>query len=262
MKISRSVAIFSIFFMASTPSYAGVVSEKDASVAISAYNDKNYQIACNKFADLVANKDPVSIYYLGFDIDFNNGYCYPITKNLEIFGRFWWKIVEDRNLKDKINQPNSSILMDYISGEAAAKMIEVAANAGYGPAQTSLGRLYMRYKVDAYFPQDLNLAELWLKKGSESGSDVAEYLLGILAENGPIKGASAQHYIKAADRGHLYSMQISAINMYNGTNGFPNDKNRALVYLKILANQDRDIKLKKWADTFIQKLYQEKVYRN
>lgn len=262
MRFLSQIVVFFLASMFSLPVIAGGISEDGARSAIEAYKAKNYQLACNKFADLVAKNDPVAIYYLGYDVDFSNSYCLPITKTLKIYTDFWWGIVRDRNFQDQINKSNSSMLIGYISGEAAGKMIEVSAKAGYGPAQTRLGQLYMRFEVDAYFVRNLDLAASWLQKGSESGSDLAEYLLGVLAENGAAQGTPAEHYIKAADRGHLYSMQLVAQNMYNGDNGFPKDREKALYYLKILANQNGDMNKKKWAITVIQNLYNQNVYRN
>lgn len=261
MRRPASLAVYALVLMLSTHVCAENVSEDRARDAISAYKAKNFQSACNKLADLNERQDPVSTYFLGYDIIFGDGMCLPITKELAMYKKFWLGIVDEHRLKDKIGRPNSSLLEHYITGGAAAKMIEVAANAGYMPAQTRLGQLYMQFEVDTYLPRDFGLAQNWLQKASASGGGLAEYLLGVLSQNGAGQGTASEHYIKAADRGHLYAMQITAQGMYDGSDGFPKNKDKARIYLNNLLNQNEDIKKRHWANKFMQNFYYDNVYR-
>jgi TPR repeat protein len=261
MRASASLAVCALVSILSAPARAESVSEDRARDAISAYENGNFQSACNKFADLQEKQDAVSIYYLGYDVIFGGGKCMPITKDLPIYKKSWQQIVDENHLKDKVGGQNSSMMNYYVNGGAAAKMIEVAANAGYMPAQTRLGQLYMQYEVDTFLPRNLGLAANWLQKASASGGGLAEYLLAVLSINGDAPGTAAEHYTKAADRGHLYSMQVVAQSLYTGSGGFPKDQDKALTYLNKMANQDADFQKKRWAMSFIQNYYQGNVHR-
>ena len=236
---------------------SGVSEDSAYREAIQRFNNKDYQRACNDLIDLHNYNDVRADYWLGKDIVFFRSFCAALTVNLKVYKDIRASIMDANGLTEPLQGFDSH----YLYGATGAKMIERAARCGVADAQADMGRLYLNHQIDRFVLPNEKVAEIWLKKSAANKSKYGTYLLGLMAQNELIDGNQWDYYIKAADLGHLYSMQRVAENMYVGNKNLPQNRDVALIYLQILKNQKIDIKKRIWAKEFIQRFYKERVER-
>lgn len=108
---------------------------------------------------------------------------------------------------------NNLGLIKLAEGEDPKKsigLVEEAANAGYSPAQVSMGQLFLDGLPAAGLEKDLDQARVWFERASETGDDDASLTLGIMYEKGA--GTAVNHdkavtlFTKAADAGNTDAM--------------------------------------------------------
>jgi TPR repeat protein len=108
---------------------------------------------------------------------------------------------------------NNLGLLQLASGEDSKKsigLVEEAANAGYSPAQVSMGQLFLDGLPAAGIAQDLDQARVWFERASSAGDDDASLTLGFMYEKGTGVTADQEKatafFQKAADKGNTDAM--------------------------------------------------------
>ena len=115
--------------------------------------------------------------------------------------------------KGSLAAKNNLGLLQLASGEDSKKsigLVEEAANAGFSPAQVSMGQLFLDGLPAAGITQDTDQARVWFERASEAGDDDASLTLGLMYEKGTGVAANQERatelFQKAADRGNTDAM--------------------------------------------------------
>ncbi len=108
---------------------------------------------------------------------------------------------------------NNLGLLQLASGDDPKKSIDLvaeAANAGYSPAQVSMGQLFLDGLPAAAIAKDADQARVWFERASDAGDDVASLTLGLMYENGAGVTADQEKATgllsKAAEKGNTDAM--------------------------------------------------------
>lgn len=108
---------------------------------------------------------------------------------------------------------NNLGLLQLATGEDSKKaigLVEEAANAGYSPAQVSMGQLFLDGMQAAGITRDLDQARVWFERASDAGDDDAALTLGLMYEQGTGVTADQEKatalLLKAADKGNTDAM--------------------------------------------------------
>ncbi len=115
--------------------------------------------------------------------------------------------------KGSMAAKNNLGLLQLASGDDSKKSIDLvmeAANAGFSPAQVSMGQLFLDGLPAAGITKDADQARVWFERASEAGDDDAALTLGLMYEKGTGVPANqekaAELFQKAADKGNTDAM--------------------------------------------------------
>ncbi len=125
--------------------------------------------------------------------------------------------------------------------KAAIVLVEESANAGYSPAQVSMGQMFLDGVQPAGIARDLDQARVWFERAADAGDDDASLTLGLMYENGTgvtADQARATSLLQtAADKGNQRAMLRLAAKLVagQGIKAEP-EKGKALYEKAIAAN--------------------------
>lgn len=215
-----------------------VIEQREAlfQTAKSYYKNYQYDKACDIYSSLSDEGHLESMFFLAQDFVYPGSRCYH---SLVSRGR-------SPTVSSMLPQAEFTGNVDIKSSVAGIQLAATAAKGGNAKAQNLLGQFYARNRTQDLLVFDKKKAREWYKKSAENGNYLGQYHLAYSYEREGDKKSAFKWYLEAAKQGYV-SAQYDVVVAYSNGVGVAADRSQTTYWLGQMAQQDHDVKAKKWA---------------